>query len=278
MHKTWKKFIDICCSGCQKTFSKELREYSRQIKNNPKAHFYCSDICLKSKYISKYRIINLTCNECGKVFQSSTDKKSNKKFCSRSCFLLYRQKSKLHKEEIKQIEIKKKIKNGQKLRVRPSAKVDRIFNCLICNKEFVKHLSINDKPRKTCSKECYKEFLHQSSMKNPNCGGETNFKRYKYKNITMDSSWEVELAKWLDESKIEWIRSRKICLFWKDELGNLRRYYPDFYLPDYNIYLDPKNKYLQEKDKFKLENIREQNIVVFSGYLEDIKNKLNNLF
>lgn len=77
---------------------------------------------------------------------------------------------------------------------------------------------------------------------------------------------------WLDQNKINWIRSRKICLFWKDENGDLRRYYPDFYLPDYNIYLDPKNKYLQEKDKLKLDKIRSQNITLYSGFLDDIKN------
>lgn len=94
----------------------------------------------------------------------------------------------------------------------------------------------------------------------------------------MDFSWEVELAEWLDLNNIKWIRSRKICLFWKDEGGGLRRYYPDFYLPDYNVYLDPKNKYLQEKDKYKLDNIRSQNIRLLSGYLEDIKKDLSNIF
>lgn len=32
--------------------------------------------------------------------------------------------------------------------------------------------------------------------------------------------------------------------FGKTKNGNSHRYYPDFYLPEFNIYLDPKNDYL----------------------------------
>ena len=121
-------------------------------------------------------------------------------------------------------------------------------------------------------KECRSELFSRQAKANPNCGGETNFKRYKYKEITMDSSWEVELATWMDENQIKWIRSRKICLFWTDQNGETRRYYPDFFLPDYNVYLDPKNKYLQEKDKYKLEKVvEEHNIRLYSGFINDIK-------
>lgn len=50
-------------------------------------------------------------------------------------------------------------------------------------------------------------------------------------------------------------------MFYTDNEGNLRYYYPDFYLEDYNVYLDPKNDYLlnnphsghnySDKDKIK---------------------------
>jgi hypothetical protein len=33
---------------------------------------------------------------------------------------------------------------------------------------------------------------------------------------------------------------------WKDNTGNEHRYYPDFYLPEYDVYLDSKNDYLIE--------------------------------
>jgi len=46
----------------------------------------------------------------------------------------------------------------------------------------------------------------------------------------MDSSWEVNIAKWLDINNIKWIRDRKINFIWTNINGIKRRYYSDFYL------------------------------------------------
>ena len=37
------------------------------------------------------------------------------------------------------------------------------------------------------------------------------------------------------------------------------RYYADFYLKDYDVYLDTKNDYLIQKDKDKIRRVEEQN-------------------
>lgn len=122
------------------------------------------------------------------------------------------------------------------------------------------------------------KLLSSKAKNNPNCGGETNYKKFKYKDIWFDSSWEVDLAKWMDERGIQWERSRKNMFFWVDENKNNRRYYPDFYLADFNIYLDPKNKFLQKKDAFKLEKVRLlNNINLISGDLDFIKEQLDGL-
>lgn len=83
--------------------------------------------------------------------------------------------------------------------------------------------------------------------------------RYIKKNgevVLMDSSWEIALAKRLDELKIEWIRPEP--LKWTDSTNKERNYFSDFYLPKYDIYLDPKNKaaYLNQIEKINwfLEN------------------------
>ena len=88
----------------------------------------------------------------------------------------------------------------------------------------------------------------------------------------MDSSWEVNIAKWLDSKNIQWKRDRKIIFYWTDLEGKKRRYYPDFYLPDQNLYLDPKNKYKLEKDLFKLQKVIEENNItlIFGNELEII--------
>ena len=55
-------------------------------------------------------------------------------------------------------------------------------------------------------------------------------------------SYEFEVANQLNENKIKW--ERPTYFIWEDDNGIKHRYYPDFYLPEYNVYLDPKNDYL----------------------------------
>tara|TARA_R110000851_G_C12858558_1_gene543633 strand:+ start:83 stop:715 length:633 start_codon:yes stop_codon:yes gene_type:complete len=83
-------------------------------------------------------------------------------------------------------------------------------------------------------------------------------KRTKYKGIMLDSSYELTVAKSLDEHNIEWTRPKSII--WNDN-GQLRRYIPDFYLPAYNVFLDPKNDFLITKDKRKISLAEEYNSV-----------------
>lgn len=64
-----------------------------------------------------------------------------------------------------------------------------------------------------------------------------------------DSSWEDALAIRLDELNLEWTRPSPIK-YTID--GKSRNYFPDFYLPDYDLYLDPKNSYCCEQQKEKL--------------------------
>lgn len=72
----------------------------------------------------------------------------------------------------------------------------------------------------------------------------------EYKGILLDSSWELELAKRLDELGIEWYRPDPLP--WIDEAGIKHNYFPDFYLPKYDKYLDPKNKHAIKVQENKL--------------------------
>jgi hypothetical protein len=58
----------------------------------------------------------------------------------------------------------------------------------------------------------------------------------------------------LDAAGVNWIRPSFLKY-------DSKRYFPDFYLIDYDVYLDPKNDYLIEKDKIKLQKVRNQNSV-----------------
>jgi hypothetical protein len=78
-------------------------------------------------------------------------------------------------------------------------------------------------------------------------------KNTEYKpGIILESSFEVRTAIILDSLNIKWTKVRKGYVW--DDNGKTRRYIPDFYLPDYNIFLDPKNDYLIKKDKKKIDS------------------------
>ena len=74
---------------------------------------------------------------------------------------------------------------------------------------------------------------------------EEHFKRkhtFKYAGYTFISSYEVAVAKSLDEASVRWEKPQRFS--YKTPDGFLHNYTPDFYLPDYDLYLDPKNDYL----------------------------------
>ncbi len=80
----------------------------------------------------------------------------------------------------------------------------------------------------------------------------------RYDDVWLDSKWEEKVARSLDESGVRWQRPSK-GFVWNDE-G--QKYYPDFYLPDFDVYLDPKNEYLQKKDALKITEAQKRNNIV----------------
>lgn len=76
-----------------------------------------------------------------------------------------------------------------------------------------------------------------------------------YNNIWFDSNWEIKVAISLDDENIRWERP-SIGYVWTD---CNKKYYPDFYLLDYDIYLDPKNSFLRIKDEIKIQQAQIRN-------------------
>ena len=90
--------------------------------------------------------------------------------------------------------------------------------------------------------------------------------------VLLDSSWEEILAKRLDEIFVEWIRPETPIRYFGND-GKQHNYFPDFYLPKYDVYLDPKNPMamIAQKDKIEvLENMMTNLIVLKS--LDECKN------
>ena len=250
---------EIVCDKCGKKCEKPAKEISRQ-KKNGKTRFFCSLSCSSASTKTTTSKIERKCLWCAKGFQSTTHKRA-KKCCTKSCAVRYAQ------TKVDPITHKKSV---QRMKSYPRIKE---FVCVVCGNKFSKKVNNGVVVKKTCSEKCYSILDSKWTRENPNCGGKLGYRRFRYKGFTMDSRWEVDLAKWMDEKKIEWDRSKKKYMFWwKDENGDERKYFPDFYLPKLNIYLDPKNDFYLQRDLPKLKYvIRAHQINLVFGNLDGIK-------
>lgn len=109
-----------------------------------------------------------------------------------------------------------------------------------------------------------KKNVYQKAAKRNKLGWHSSKKSIYYtqktwKEVYLHSSYEVQVAKDLDKHDVIWERPN--YLLWSDIDNISHRYYPDFYLPKYNIYLDPKNDYLINIEKEKIDRVCTQNNV-----------------
>lgn len=76
--------------------------------------------------------------------------------------------------------------------------------------------------------------------------------------IYLDSNYERIVLNELNKNNVRWFRPSKSFPYIDAEKIN-RSYTPDFYLPDYDVYLDPKNDLLISRSGDLFERVREQN-------------------
>jgi len=70
----------------------------------------------------------------------------------------------------------------------------------------------------------------------------------------LQSSYELKCSEILNGLGIKWVRPKAL------KYDN-RNYFADFYLPEYDLYLDPKNDYKSKVDQAKIRKVKEQNDV-----------------
>lgn len=89
--------------------------------------------------------------------------------------------------------------------------------------------------------------------------------------VLLDSSWEEALAIRLDSLGIDWVRPGPVK--WIDDHGNSHNYFPDFYLTEQDIYLDPKNDVVYNITIEKINKITEvlPNLIILRT-LDECKN------
>lgn len=191
--------------------------------------------------LKEYYLCPKICSICNKEIDWF---RRNNKFCSSTCGAIHSNTGKTHTIESRQKRgntIKKTIqisKNNKtyKTYIQKVCKVCFTY-CTICSTPILhRGWAVS---RKTCSRECQ---IHASvgnrTYKN---GRRLNiyYKKIDGSTVLLESSWEELLAIKLDELTILW--ERPMPIKWTDKEGKQRLYYPDFFLPEIGLYLDPKN-------------------------------------
>lgn len=224
-----------------------------------------------------YRISNFkrhTCKPCPICSKVITG--TEKTFCSKSCSVTFSNSNRSLASRKKQSEqMKKTFKdnpvmfdnflNSDKT---PKFRKISFISCKQC-KNFFMIKGWESNPRKFCSSEC-RTISHMNFKKNHH----GNKKLFKYINPTdkkiviLESTWELKIAEYLDSLNIIWTRPEPIP--WNDHNNKSHLYYPDFYLPKHNLYLDPKNPYVMELDKEKMSIVNKQ-IKIIYGSIKELK-------
>lgn len=82
-------------------------------------------------------------------------------------------------------------------------------------------------------------------------------KKVEYNGNIFDSSWEVVVAKFLDDNNILWERPQNgFEYIWENDT---HLYYPDFYIPSMDLYIEVKG-YKRDRDEYKWKSLN--NLVV----------------
>jgi len=89
-------------------------------------------------------------------------------------------------------------------------------------------------------------------------------KKIKYESsiagsISVDGTWELATAKYLDTLGVQWIRNTK-RFDYVDDVGVSRKYTPDFYVKDWSSYLEVKG-YETDLDRAKWRGFPEKLII-----------------
>lgn len=88
----------------------------------------------------------------------------------------------------------------------------------------------------------------------------------------VQGTWELKFIKWLDDNKIDF-KCHRDKIPYIDDNGNERNYYPDFFIYEWDSYVDVKSDYSFRNQERKFEILKSNNNIILL-FKEDLK-KLN---
>lgn len=193
-----------------------------------------------------------SCNQCSLAYETK-DRRS--KYCSRSCAAVFNNRAKGNKHETR-------IRKFASSRF-PFSAISR-KTCTHCKVDFWSTKISADRYRSTCGDFCF------MSVKKTNAKG---IKTHEHNGFIFQSQWEVRMAMFLDGKSIKWTQPEP--LIYIDCNGKIRKYFADFYIPEIDLYVDPKNPYCIQQQQEKLDIIsRTSNLIYGNSY--DLQDEILN--
>lgn len=218
------------------------------------------------------------CPKCGIEFENNT----NRKFCSRKCanshVISIEQKQKTSKS-LRLTHSQNKIQLKNYLLLHPNEENIPYFKkCSRCGIEFICY----NRHRKNCDNCKCNKGLHYKVKDSSKMGGlrenggrVKNYIKYinKYNNLMTLNQYEYKIAEYLDSLSYKWKRNLK-GFDYIDEKGKQRKFYPDFYIEDLDLYVEFKGwnaswmKYKMKDAQFRNPNLKLKIIYMEKRYTE----------
>lgn len=293
-HKDIIQFINVKCQNinCNNFVKQEIcGPYEKYHKKT------CSDECLKevqSQNSSKEKIYN--CHICSdkytniKSLEKHMEKRHlNKDFQCKFCNATYNSKEKLH-QHCKEKHINKRMLNMKKCK---NLKCNNII-------EFYTLGTLSFQKSDFCSKHCaavyrgmmaaqkytmpYEERYKRTLQHNGTCKWYTYIDKNNNKH-RVQGTYELAYAKKMDELNEKFVTHPKGIKY--NNNGRITYYFPDFYFPDKNLYVDTKAIYYLNLSGNKFDLLKTQHpeinieIVTEKEFknlgIDNIKNYIKNL-
>lgn len=131
----------------------------------------------------------------------------------------------------------------------------------------IKHTDESREKISESMKKAVKE--HPDSYSSCNVNGRV--KIYEYNGVKLNGTWELDVAKYLDENNIKW--ERPSIGFEYEWNGGTHIYYPDFYLPEFDKYIEVKGL-KRDRDDYKWKVV--ENLIIITA--KEIKMIRNNQY
>ena len=229
----------------------------------------------KQKNIDKYSLNPAICHHCAKPLPYD---KRRSKFCDHHCsatstnnaraisgWINPKKKNRTKITKVKPPKVIKLVKRRAK--VDPSS-LNKV--CPECSQKFkLKYLSNN---RKYCSPVCFGKNRGGYRSKS-----QITKKIHQYNGLTFDSGSEVYFAKLCETHGLKYIRNSGQYFFqYTDQNNKQRKYYPDFLLSDFDVFVEIKGKrFLNESTYIKLKSVdRPIHLVMSDKVLQFFESRL----